>query len=118
MPTIINQKNGKIVIHATANVNSNVASFALSGENYTDIQVSQVFWSANTDVFVKRGSNTLLYFPPNSTGGIDFAGEGMALSQDSSANVVITIGNGGAGFVLLELTKMIEYPATYDYYEN
>jgi hypothetical protein len=118
MATIINQRNGKIVIHAIANVNSNVSSFSLTGDTFSELQVSQIFWSANTDVFVKRGSNTLLYFPPNSTGGIDFSGEGMALSVDSTANVVVTFGSGGAGFVLLELTKVMDPPATYNYYEN
>jgi hypothetical protein len=102
MPTIINQKNGKVVIHTTANVNSNVSSFQLSDETVTGLNINLVMWGSSNNVQVSRGSNTLLYL--NGTGEFDFAGEGVSLQSDSSANVVITV--NGTGFCILELNKV------------
>lgn len=116
MATIINQKNGKVVIHATANVNSNVSSFAVGDEVVAGLQISQITWGANGVITVNRGAENILYLPAQSSGGIDFAGEGMTLSIGSTANVIVNFTD--AGFVLLELTKMVSGATTYDYYEN
>jgi hypothetical protein len=116
MPNIINQKNGKVVIHATANVNSNIASFAVGGETIAGLQISQITWGANGSIAVKRGTDDILYLPAQSSGGIDFAGEGMTLSIGSTANVIVNFTD--AGFVLLELTKMVSGSTQYDYYTN
>jgi len=118
MTTLINQKNGRVLIHATSNVNSNVASFSLSGDTFTDLQIDKIVWGNNKDVYIKRGTDTVLYFPGNTAGDIDLASRGMAVSLNSSANVVINLDSGSSGFVILELKKMITSPATYDYYEN
>lgn len=116
MANIINQKNGKIVIHATANVNANIASFSVDSEVIAGLQVSQVTWGANGSIAVKRGATDLIYLPAQSSGTIDFAGEGMSLSVGSTSNVIVNFTD--AGFVLLELTKSVSGATQFDYYKN
>lgn len=114
MATIINQKNGKVVIHATANVNSNVSSFQLSGETISGLALNSVAYGSNGSVVIKRGANNILFL--TDTGDLEFAGNGFALSQDADANVVIEI--TGTGFCILDLQKIFAANNTYDYYEN
>jgi len=114
MATIINQKNGKVIIHATANVNSNVSSFQLSGETISGLAINAVLWGSSNTVQIKRDSNMLLYL--TDTGDLEFAGNGFALQGNNTANVVIEI--DGTGFCILDLQKMFAANNTYDYYEN
>lgn len=116
MANIINQKNGKVVIHATANVNANIASFAVGDETVAGLQISQVIWGANGSIAVKRNATDVLYLPAQSSGTIDFAGEGMSLSIGSTSNVVVNFTD--AGFILLELTKTVSGTTQFDYYKN
>lgn len=114
MATIINQKNGKVVIHATANVNSNVSSFQLSEETISGLAVNYVQWGSSNNVQVSRNGDMILYLPD--VGDLDFAGNGWALQGNNSANVVINI--NGTGFCIIELQKVFAANNTYDYYEN
>lgn len=103
MPTLINQKNGKVVIHTTANVNSNVSSFQLAGETLESLNISQVFWGSNGSVEIKRDTTSVLYL--DGTGDMDFAGNGLVLSQNNTSNVVINI--NGTGFSIVVLQKNV-----------
>jgi len=103
MATIINQKNGKVIIHATANVNSNVSSFQVTGETLTALNINQVLWGSNGMVEVHRVGENILYL--TETGSMDFAGNGLVLSQNNTSNVIINI--TGTGFCILELQKVV-----------
>jgi len=80
---------------------------ANSTDPVTAFSVARVFWStANTTTGIKlaRGANTLLVL--QGTDHWDLAASGISLTQDSTANLVITIPDGVSSCVL-ELKKVL-----------
>jgi hypothetical protein len=112
--TIINNKKGlSAVVHLTSNAtitvtgNSSVSNVAIGDETVIGAYISQIWYgSANgaTGYWeIKRGANTVGVF--SGTGYMDFAGNGIALNNDSSATLVANLNSAAAGFIVIELTK-------------
>lgn len=111
---IINNKKGlSTVIHLTSNAtitiagNSSVSNVAVGDEVVTGAYISQLWYGSSNGATgyweVKRGANTVGVF--SSTGYMDFAGNGIALNNDSTATLVANLNSAAAGFIVIELTK-------------
>lgn len=116
MATIQNKALGQsssagFAVHVTANAtvivsgNNSVSNIALAGETVTSAHISQVWWSSSNSSYwtVKRGANTVLVL--TETGYLDFAGNGLGLQIDQTANIVFELTGSGVGFVALEGQK-------------
>lgn len=115
MSVIINRKNKTAVVHVTANTTltiagtANTSAIALTGETITGATIKQVFFGSDTGTWtIKRGANTVAVL--SGTQHMDYAGLGLALIQDSTATLVITL-SGGTGYCMIELAKEMD-PAT------
>lgn len=112
MPMISNKRGVSAVIHATANEtfvvvgNSTVSNIAASDETAAGVTISQVWWGAAASGYwkVSRGSNTVLVL--DSSSYKDFAGCGVALSKDPTANIVCELVGTGNGYIMMELQKV------------
>jgi hypothetical protein len=117
MSTVINRRGASAVIHVTANStvviagNSSVSNIAFGGgnseieETITNGYISQVWWGASNGYWsVARGANTVLVL--NNSGHMDFAGQGAAITQYSSANAVLTLTDSTDGFLMMEIQKL------------
>lgn len=113
-----NKKNASIVIHCTANSgnvivvgNSTVSNIAVSGtdEVITGAFISQIIAgspSGNAAYWVvKRDANTVAVIDSSTT--LDYAGSGMGLNLDPTANVVIELVGATAGSLMIELQKRV-----------
>lgn len=116
MATIQNKALGPsssagFALHVTANDtivvsgNSSVSNIALTGETIAAAHISQVWWGSSNSSYwtIKRGSNTILVL--SETGYLDFAGNGLGLQIDQTANIVITLTGSGDGHLALEGQK-------------
>lgn len=107
MPTIINQAYGKVVIRTTANVNSNVSSFAVSSDVANDapyltgLEIKKVWYNGRWDIL--RGSNTILRVSGNGLFDVD----DISLSEDATANVIIRTPGAPVGdeTIIVEMKK-------------
>jgi hypothetical protein len=98
-------------LHITANDtivvagNSSVSNIALTNEIIAAAHISQIWWGSSNSSYwtVKRGSNTVTVL--SETGYLDFAGNGVGLQIDQTANLVITLTGSGVGFLALEGQK-------------
>lgn len=112
MTVLINKKGLSAVIHLTANAtinvvgNSTVSDIAVGNEVITGATITQIWYgSANGGHWeIKRGSNTALVV--DSTGYMDFAGNGITINKDvDAATLVANLNSTTTGFVVIELTK-------------
>lgn len=123
MATILRNKLGRVVVHATANTtwvvagNNSVSNLALSNEELYGASIRQVWFgspSGNAAYWtVKRGANTVLVL--DSTAWLDFAGVGQSLTIDPSANLTVELTGSTSGYIMLELSKDFPLPANTDY---
>lgn len=118
MATIINRRGASAVVHVTANAeivltgNSSVSNIAFGGgnsqieETITNAYISQVWWGTDAGRWtVARGANTYLVL--NNSGHMDFAGQGAAITADSTAaNAVFTLSGTANGFLMVEFQKL------------
>ena len=113
---IANRKNVSITVHATANTTWQMSDFTGVGEtNVTAVAIKQVWFGspqsiANTYWTISRGANTVAIL--DSTGYMDYAGNGNMLNLDSTANVTVTLNGSTVGYIMLELQKLHQQ---YDY---
>ncbi len=110
-----NRKNLSVTVHCTSNAtfviagNTTVSNVAIGDEVLTGASIKQAWYSSssgNTAYWtVKRGANTVLVL--DSTGWMDFAGNGNLLNKDASANLVLQLVNAAddEGFLMIELQK-------------
>lgn len=111
MAIIINKKGLSSVVHVVANATltiagaAGVSDIALGDEVLTGATITQAWYGSSNGSYweVKRGSNTVMVM--DSTGYIDFAGNGVALNKDTTGTLVITLNGTGVGFLILELSK-------------
>ena len=117
MATIINRRGASAVVHVVANTtvvitgNSSVSNIAFGSgnaqieETVTNGYISQVWWGTDGGRWtVARGSNTYLVL--NNSGHMDFAGQGVAITADSTANAVLTLSGTANGFLMVEFQKL------------
>ncbi len=118
-----NRKNTSAVIHATgANVslvvagNSSVSNVATGDEVLTGCYLTQAVWGCDGTghIQVKRGANLVAVF--DSTGQIDWAGAGLALSVDKTANLQIQFVGSANSYIVLEVQK--EGTFTSEYFQS
>lgn len=123
-----NRKNTSAVLHfsganssvvvtgnsTTTNVDNTSTCLAMPGEELTGVSITQAFWgidpSSDGHVVVKRGSNVVAVY--DSTGYKDYAGSGMSLTLDSTANLVLEFSSSSNAYVILEVQKL-DQPAAY-----
>lgn len=112
MAILINKKGLSAVIHLTANAtvnlvgNSTTSDIATGDEVITGAVITQIWYgSANGGHWeIKRGSNTAIVV--DSTGYMDFAGNGVVLNKDATANTLVAnLNTTTTGFVIVEVTK-------------
>lgn len=110
MPIVYAKPGGKTLIRLTANAtlvvvgNNSVSNVAASNSEIVEsATITKVFWSGNGQYTVARGANTILTLHGN--GWWDLYQHGIALTEDSTANVVITNSSGSTGTIMLELSK-------------
>jgi len=113
MAVLINKKGLSAVIHLTANAtinvtgNSTTSDIATGDEVVAGASITQVWYGcANGGHWeIKRGSNTAVV--ADSTGYMDFAGNGVTLNKDATAaTLVANLNTTATGFVVIELTKI------------
>lgn len=109
-----NRKNTSVVLHLNTGATIKVAGavgvsdLAKDDEVITGVSIVQaICGSASGDGAywkITRGGNVVAIL--DSTAQIDFAGTGMALTQDPTADIVVTLEGGTDGFLVLELQKL------------
>ena len=111
----LKRKNTSVFFHFTANSgpvivvgNSTVSNLAVGDEVINGAYITQVAFgspSGNAAYWeIKRGANLVLSL--DSTSYIDFAGAGMSLTQDATANLSANLIGATSGFVTIELQKV------------
>jgi hypothetical protein len=112
MAIVINQKGNKLVVRATATTTQNLTSANTdAGETVRGLVLNQVYWTSNGTWTVARGANTILVL--TGEGYFDFAGTGVALGEDSSANVVLTLSVGSVGSIVVDCAKISTFTSEY-----
>ena len=131
---IINASRGRVTIRVvgTGAVTINLADLAantvtaanasvVSVETVRAATISQAHWAADNNAVppngvaywsVKRGATEVLQLP--GTGAIPFNQFGMSVANNSTANVIVELVNGGVGTLMLELTKDASYSPSID----
>ena len=120
----LNNKRHTIDVIATSNAeiviagNSTVSNVALDGQDLIGASIKQFFFgspSGNGAYWeVSRGNTSVgnVVVTVDSTAYLDFAGNGVKLGQDSSANLVLKLFRAAddEGFILLTLHKETQIP--------
>lgn len=112
MAVIINKKGLSAVIHLTANAtinvsgNSTTSDICTGDEVITGASITQIWYGCGNGAYweIKRGSNTVFY--TDSTGYLDFAGNGVALNKDVAGTLVANLNSSQTGSIIIELTKI------------
>lgn len=107
--------SGNIVVSGnstTTNVNGSATCFAVSNEVLTGAVVNQIFWGIDTgSVQVYRGATLLGTY--TQSGHLDYAGSGMALTTNQTANLVINFVGSANGYALVEVQKVGTFTSEY-----
>ena len=110
---ISNRARTSVVLHvATANAtlviagNNAVSNVASSGETLTGAYITQAVWGCDPNgyIVIKRGSTPVAYY--DSTGQHDYAGAGMPINVEVSANLSVEFVGSANCFVMFELQKL------------
>lgn len=107
MPVSLNTPR-KVVLRDVANAtyvvagNSSVSNVAAVGETITSAYISQVHWSTDARVSIKRGANTILNL--NGNGSLNLRALGFSLSEFSNASIVVETTTANAS-VIIEIVK-------------
>lgn len=125
---ISNKKNTAATIHVSAanttivvsgnstttNVDSTTTCLALGNEVLTGAYVAQVFFGIDPSGYavLKRGSSVVAVY--DSTGYVDYAGSGMALTVGQAANLTVEFVGTANGYLLMEVQKVGTLPSEYN----
>lgn len=116
-----NKKDTSLVIHVsgansgniivagnstTTNVAGTNTCVAIGNEVLTGAYITQIFFGIEPNGYavVKRGGTITTVY--DSTGFVDYAGSGMALTVGQNANLSVEFVNTSNGYVMLELQKI------------
>ena len=123
-----NKKNTSAVIHVSnANTtltmagNSSVSAIAIGDEVLTGAYITQVFFghdgiTADGGMAIYRGANLVAAY--DTTCFMDYAGVGMALTVDQSANLAIKFIGTNNAYCFLEVQKVGNLTANSAYFQN
>lgn len=118
-----NKKNTSAVIHfAGSNTviiagNNSVSNVATSDEILTGAYITQVFYGndGTGSIQLKRGADIVAVY--DSTGYIDYAGAGMALTAGNTAsNIAVSFVGTSNAYLLIEIQKIGNF--TSEYFQN
>lgn len=128
---LLNRKNTSAVLHfasanglvitagnsTTTNVDGTSVCLATDNEVLGGVSIVQAIYGVDPAsdgcIVVKRGSNVVAVF--DSTGTIDYAGTGMAITKDAAANLVVEFDSTANAYLMLEVQKIVT-PANSDYF--
>ena len=123
---ISNKARTSIVLHvASANAslvipgNSAVSNIASPGETLTGAYITQVAWGCDPEgyIVIKRGTTPVAFY--DSTGQHEYAGTGMPINVNATANLSVEFVGSSNCFVLFELQKMgDDLTANSEYFQN
>jgi hypothetical protein len=113
---VANANSGNIVVSGnsiTTNVGGTAACVAIGNEVLTGAYITQAIWGCdqNSHIHVLRGANTVAVY--DSSGQHEYAGCGMPITVNQSANLVINFVGGANNFIMLELQKVGNLPSEY-----
>lgn len=109
---ISNKKNASVIVHVTSSNatlvvagNNSVSNVAISTENLSGAHISQIAWGCdgNGHIQILRGANLVAVY--DSTGYVDYSGNGLALTTHKEANITINFVGSANGYCLFELQK-------------
>jgi hypothetical protein len=122
---ISNRKNLSTTLHFTANDtitiagNSAVSEIAIDNEILTGATITQAWFGSSSGASaywtIKRGAAVVAVL--DSTGYIDFAGNGNAITIDTANTVVVEL-TGSTGYLMVELQKIGNLTANSVYFQN
>lgn len=123
-----NKKNTSAVIHVaaanttikvsgnstTTNVDATTTCLAISNEVLTGAYITQVFWGIDPAGYavLKRGADVVAVY--DSTGYVDYAGSGMALTVGQAANLTVEFISTANAYLLLEVQKVGTFTSEYN----
>lgn len=127
--TISSRKNTSFVVHVssansgnivlsgnstTTNVNGTSTCVAISDEILTGAYITQAFWGCdgNGTIQILRGSTLVAEY--DSTGQKDYAGCGMPLNINPTANLVVNFVGSSNAYCMLELQKQGTFTSEYN----
>lgn len=107
MPVSVNTPR-RVVLRDVANAtyvvvgNTSASNVAAPGETISGAYLSQVHWSTDALVTIKRGANTILNL--NGNGSLNLRALGYSISEFSNASIVISTATANAT-VIVEIVK-------------
>lgn len=106
MAIIQNQKNGTIVIRATAtgNVALSAASVNAATENVQSMSIRQIFFASDGSWTVARGANTVAVLP--GYGHWNLAGHGVSLNEFANGSLDYTLSGNGTIVLVCQKTSI------------
>jgi hypothetical protein len=123
-----NKKGTSATIHVTnANTtlnmvgNSTVSAIAIGNEVLTGAYITQIYFghdgsAADGGVAIYRGANLVAAYDTSSY--FDYAGAGMALTVDQTANLGIRFIGTNNAYCFLEVQKVGNLTANSEYFQN
>lgn len=111
--TLSNKKNLSITLHvSSANAtlviagNTATSNIATSDEVLTGATISQIAWGndGNSHIQVLRGANLVAVY--DTSGYIDYAGNGIPLNAFPAANLTINFVGSANSYCVIELQKI------------
>lgn len=115
-----NKKNLSVSVHvASANAtivvagNTSSSNIATGNETITGATITQVFWGVdgNGSIQLKRSGSLVAVY--DSTGYYDYAGNGMSLNMNQTANVDVQFIGTANAYVFFELQKVGTFVSEY-----
>jgi len=121
-----NKKNLSAAVHLNANAtivvtgnstaivaNSTISSIAISDENLTGATITQTFAGCDGTghIRIERGGEVVAIY--DSTGWYDYAGSGMSMNVNKTANVNVTFVGSSNCYVFFELQKEGTFTSEY-----
>ncbi len=110
MPVVYSKSN-EAVLRATATStfviagNNSVSNVAVGTEQVLGGSIKQIYFSSNGSWTVARGSNTVGVY--HGTGFWNLGDGGLMLTEDDTANVVVTLSGSSTGVILLDIKKRV-----------
>lgn len=115
----VNRKNTSAVLHYNSSGNTIVAgnsstsNIATGNEVITGATITQVYWGCdgNGHIQVKRAGNLVGVY--DSTGYKDYAGCGMPLNVNPTANIEVSFVGSANAYLMIEVQKSGTFTSEY-----
>lgn len=117
---ISNKLNTSAVFHvASSNAtlivagNNTTSNVAISNEVLTGAYITQIAWGCdgNGHIQILRGSNLVSVY--DSSGYVDYAGNGLALTTSQNANLTINFVGSSNSYCIFEVQKVGNFTSAY-----